>query len=761
MKKAISKKSVLTKLFVSYILISIIPMILLGIFSYSKISEIVKEHSGQIFSASLSKTAENLESKMNSTFVFASNIAEINWVKLVTRSIENSDYYELRKYANQLLNFKLASGFIDEIILYVKDKDLIVSSFGVDDSKDYFNNVVEIEGLDDTEIEGILSRNVSSELFDNVKVGFFGVNKKKGLLYKTTLPIGAGAYSKTVLIVFIDEKQIHNIIEYSATDPEIGVYLINDQNSLISSVNIDESVYDKLIEYKINNENGLNEGNFIENDKQYYIYQYNLSKLKWKLYLVIPEKFVTANISSRSILLMMLMFLLIIAGIVLSYIFAVSNFKPVRNLVKIMRDLLPSNVKNYNEMDENEYKWLEGRINLLIEEENNLKKKIKTNLPVLQNAYFRKVLNDYTETISDVDRVLMLLQMEFKYTFFACCMVVSKTKTVNTNKVQIVNIFTEIAKKFNIDIWCVRMQDKRKIAIILNFENKNNFEHYIKEIEEKYDEGVDEFVISVGGIYSGFNNLRQSFLEAGYILDLRAAGSYKSVLSYVDVKDNEKLKYYYPTDKENGILNCIKAGKYEYAVQILKETSEFNLQKNIPTIEMKNFFIRAIMTAVRAIDEIGLYYKYGFNPEKIYTIESFEEMHEYVKNIYHNICTIINENSSRKILDTAKEIIRFVDNNITEPDMSLGFVSEKFNITIPYLSKMFKDEIGSNFLDYVNKKRIEKAKKLMVNNELKIKDIYKMLGFDNGVTFRRLFKKYNGVTPLEYKKILETKNDQD
>ena len=83
-------------------------------------------------------------------------------------------------------------------------------------------------------------------------------------------------------------------------------------------------------------------------------------------------------------------------------------------------------------------------------------------------------------------------------------------------------------------------------------------------------------------------------------------------------------------------------------------------------------------------------------------------------------------------------------------DLTLESVAEHVNFSPTYFSRFFKSEEGMNFIDYVTKTRIEKAKELLDRN-VKTADICSEIGFRDVKHFYKIFKKIEGVTPGQYK----------
>jgi AraC-like DNA-binding protein len=99
------------------------------------------------------------------------------------------------------------------------------------------------------------------------------------------------------------------------------------------------------------------------------------------------------------------------------------------------------------------------------------------------------------------------------------------------------------------------------------------------------------------------------------------------------------------------------------------------------------------------------------------------------------------------VVTRAKE---FMQQNHTE-DLSLGQVAKAVNTSTFYFCKLFKKVTGINFTDYLSRVRIEKAKNLLLNPNLRISEIAYEVGFQSLTHFNRVFKKLLGQSPTEYR----------
>jgi two-component system, response regulator YesN len=85
----------------------------------------------------------------------------------------------------------------------------------------------------------------------------------------------------------------------------------------------------------------------------------------------------------------------------------------------------------------------------------------------------------------------------------------------------------------------------------------------------------------------------------------------------------------------------------------------------------------------------------------------------------------------------------------------LNDFASKYYINPNYLSQLFKNEIGENFVDHLTKARLEKAKDLLLNTELKAYKISKMVGYGNSRYFSEVFQRHVGMTPTEFRQKIQ------
>lgn len=148
------------------------------------------------------------------------------------------------------------------------------------------------------------------------------------------------------------------------------------------------------------------------------------------------------------------------------------------------------------------------------------------------------------------------------------------------------------------------------------------------------------------------------------------------------------------------------------------------------------------------------------NFDKALLEESYNKLIEFDTsriNSIANIAVMIAEhillNDMLKLMSDAhiQRSFEFIEKNMNKP-ISITDLCEYSNISKSVLYKSFQKHLNTSPNQYINEKKIAKAKDLINNTEMPIKEIADNLGFTNTTYFYKLFKKVTGITPIQYKK---------
>lgn len=107
-----------------------------------------------------------------------------------------------------------------------------------------------------------------------------------------------------------------------------------------------------------------------------------------------------------------------------------------------------------------------------------------------------------------------------------------------------------------------------------------------------------------------------------------------------------------------------------------------------------------------------------------------------------------------------KAVIDYIERNLKK-GISLEDVANHVNISTYYLSKIFKKEMGVNFITYVTDRKMDLAKEMLVNTDIPVLNIALDLAYNEANYFSKAFKKKTGLTPSEYREKYRNRKEEE
>lgn len=176
-------------------------------------------------------------------------------------------------------------------------------------------------------------------------------------------------------------------------------------------------------------------------------------------------------------------------------------------------------------------------------------------------------------------------------------------------------------------------------------------------------------------------------------------------------------------------------------------TGKFN-QKSLRALHQELTKLFFVYTYKRNLDMEELF-------EDTYSYDEFMNCFQNVFSLKQGVSHFIQAISTLPEKESAKGTIQEAMDYITEnlsDSFSISDVAEFVHFSPEYLSKRFKEETGQNIKKYILEKKLEAAKNMLCNSTIPIHEVAVMVGYCNFSHFSQLFKKYENMTPSEYRK---------
>ncbi|ADL49826.1 response regulator transcription factor [Clostridium cellulovorans] len=297
---------------------------------------------------------------------------------------------------------------------------------------------------------------------------------------------------------------------------------------------------------------------------------------------------------------------------------------------------------------------------------------------------------------------------------------------------------------------------------------------YVITFVDKSDASIKMLLSSIYNQLVGNKNV-SAFIAIGESVEVveDISKSYKSAKEIIENKfiyDDEKIVKYGSTnqgDKDitfgkddiQALYTSIEIGDMDKLTNTIKLLEKSLINSNLSTEKMKGLLIKYFLEIKSQLVASFPEYKDKFPKDDdiingIYSYANLKTLLQYIKEEFMSMSEVIENNCSDNIM---KRIVNYIDRNYYK-DIKLEMLAEIFNYNSAYLGKMFKNHTNESFNSYLDKIRIENAKKLLTNDSLKVYQVSEKVGYKNIDYFYSKFKRYVGMSPKEYKKLNKCEN---
>lgn len=213
---------------------------------------------------------------------------------------------------------------------------------------------------------------------------------------------------------------------------------------------------------------------------------------------------------------------------------------------------------------------------------------------------------------------------------------------------------------------------------------------------------------------------------------------------------------HYPLDKERELLTKISLGDKAGAQRILNDIlgyvffstgQDFNIIR-ARVQELVVMLSRGALEGGADIDEIfGLNHRYL---DDIRHLQNLEDLTVWLSKILERFTDCVFNLVDIRHKDVIFQAVNYIRRHFTG-HISLDDVAQHVHLNASYLSRVFKEEMQTNFVAYVNELRVETAKRLLLDSNVPLPEVAGMVGFEEQSYFTKVFKKVTGTTPGRYR----------
>ncbi|MGJ7045744.1 response regulator [Thermoanaerobacterium thermosulfurigenes] len=410
-------------------------------------------------------------------------------------------------------------------------------------------------------------------------------------------------------------------------------------------------------------------------------------------------------------------------------------------------------VKSYIEGKKKEKKELE-----------DLKKQLYENLPYLKERFLNELITSNLPE-SSINERLEFFKLHLKSGNFQIAAIeIANSADLNEESrlIQNFKVSNYVKSYFKKLKNIIVFSDQMNRIIILSNDEKIDLYKICMRLKNKINKELDcTLNIGIGNIKENIGEVRTSYMEAIDALNYHIAVGNNNIIHYRDVQFKEsksesdtmhllnELKFYLKSGLEDDAINTVKE-----IFSLIDVKSENALKLiHVSALNIISVCFSVSLELKENFDDIYLSEINTYN--KIVNIETLPEMIEFLSSIVINTIKAVNKEQISNINNLIDNVKKFIEENLSDSNLSLSFVAKHFYLNPSYLSRTFKKETGINFIEYLTNKRMEKAISLIKEKNMKSFEIANAVGIQDPNYFSSCFKKYTGLNVSEYKKLIK------
>ncbi|WP_062050038.1 helix-turn-helix domain-containing protein [Bacillus sp. JCM 19034] len=756
-------QSLLTKLIVFASIVSIIPVIVVGVFSYMQSSKHIQEKVNHEKTQVIRQIQSNIEQVLVTVHHSVSKTTDSPLMESVIRSpLLAEDFSIYRELRQELSNLRSYDTKVDEVILLNLQEDWIVDYTGISrlgdhPDKELFLSYLDLEHnstwilLNNADFEEPILLGHCPYTISLVKKLPPKLSEKYGLAF-TNIPTCSLAE-----MINVDELSDEVMI----TDEDYTIIVHRDPN-LIGQSLVDTHYIESL--------EGFSErsGQFdVLNHEEFYTVTYHKSDFNDWNYISFNSIDVLTQESKNIGWITFLMITFIVLTCIL-YIFIISRklYSPVNKLVAYIEEHLPEQtVKKRNEIE-----IIEDHISELFSSKSHLEKELREHSQQMKTIFINQLFTgDYKR--SEIQEKLLDFELSDLVQSWER-MVVCTIHIDNLDKLNyqshdlerisfaVKNIVEETVpvEKRLPTVWTDKV-----LILLLGFSVEEIQADQLFNVTEKVQTNIHETLnicVSIGvsrkfadikaankGYKEGIDALKHRMtLGTGVIVHFSALYSEK-----------QAAVFDYPKRTEEELLIAIKLGEEDKAKQQLKIWIEKVFKKAQSPQEYQIFMMELLNNLLMLKQESQI----SFEQLNIYHVSLYEELLQlnmrmeveqwFLTRLIQPLIQIFQKRKESQFHNLSEKIIDMIHQRYDE-EITLEECAAELHYNANYLSSVFKQETNYTFSEYLSMFRFKMAKKWLVETSMTVKEIADQLQYKNSQNFIRSFKKQEEMTPGQYRK---------
>ncbi|NLA85028.1 MAG: helix-turn-helix transcriptional regulator [Clostridiales bacterium] len=691
-------------------------------------------------------------------------------MKYVYQPFVGTNICKVRDLINSLFDFSLTNELIHSYAILYKNSNLAVmpgSAWYIDD---FFNSKYKDGSVTPDQWKQLIFGRINNATVISERpiayMDCYGLSRENNMLiYITTFD------NNCAIVIFLDSIGIKRVLKGINVDNGGCVYIVDGDNNILTG---EGAFLADVVQNNIHIDLNSDVSEIVINDNKMLVTSVKSKVNGWRYVAILPYQLVMSLTKRLRNDILLSLGLYLSVGFIFSLLFTKKNVKPISKLLDAFKKTPNEHISPENKIYD-PYEFIYQNIIYLSNEKAMYQRKIKVGkLDLLDvSVFFERLLSGnyatHEEILKSAQNVGVALEgTNYTVILFDINNLAEESdyeQDYNNRNIYAVLKDTIKDEEGSDKIYLYRVDNGRfAVILISDLENSQEFKFRIERLCDKIclaltREGSSDIRIVAGGIFQSPLSISKSYKNARNVIEnicWNNLENKKTVIWYDEFLDRDIIPIH-TYDTESIIINAVKTANHKL---LQDEYYKYLEQSKRLTPKMHKLYIYGLwQTAYKLFSSLAYFSDKNMEYNEIRNLLIDLDFSIDINRLSNQIWLILNKlceyyyykNQCRGLVDS---VIKFIEAKYDDQNLSLSYTAGIFNISVAYLSRLFKEYTGESFSSYLENVRINQAKKLLMDSRMNIRVIAEKVGYTSANSFTRAFKKINGITPTDYRQIV-------
>ncbi|WP_456290360.1 helix-turn-helix domain-containing protein [Paenibacillus sp. AK002] len=759
--------------FLSYILITVISLSIMSGVVYNLVLSSMRDEVRHAMINSLDQFRNALDQRIQEMDRMAHQISKhTDLTPFKTTSTGYGAYLAI----DELKQFLTTNRFISDIVIHYNSRkvDTLYAASGTYDINHFFNDIFRFKNWDQNQFL-IDSASILSPVMRPMDALLVNqVAEQNYVVYSVPLVASADTPYGTVMFL-IPEKSFNQLAANVLGDYNGSVYILGDQGQNLYTYNrgtADAGLMNTLTGMMPGTQNPWSINHIHYQNQEYTVTKKDSTARNYRYLAALPSDQIMYKVDQVKDIYNLTVFGIFIFGVALATALSVRNYKPLQKLMGVIAAQNPASQLPTPSGKKDELDVISTAVANMIRENEGMIHQLHHQAISLREQFVLSLIRGKYKTREEINSYLHSANLPMYDPFFAVFLLYIddyesfRAEYSDTMQSHLKDSLIKVLEEGDDGIGqgCgAELLDGRSMVFVLNLKDGQDTEAILREYAEQVMSLIRHYfrftvTIGVGCTYPEVNQISQSFIEANHAARYRLMHGGCRIIYYPDIDQNHVTKRSYPVEILDQLVKSIRQGDQLAVIDAVQKAMTYIRDQNM-SVEVALFICFDIVNNVaKTLMELEIELDEATNETlgKLFVphLETIEELERLITDICLRVCITTSSKKESGNTELLDEIKAYIEENYKDHSLSLKCIADQFGISASYATRFFKNQTGEPLMRYIDCLRMQEAKQLLKTTDLTLKDILYEVGYIDSTNFIRKFKRNEGLTPIQYRNLM-------